>query len=35
MSEPENVTLVVQNVKTSLGHAVKHIEDQIKKEKEG
>ena len=34
MSEPVNVTLEVQNVRTTIGKVVKHIEDNLK-EKEG
>jgi hypothetical protein len=35
MSEPKNVTLVVQNVRTTIGQVVKHVEDKLKEEKEG
>ena len=34
MGEPVNITLEVQNVKTTIGQVVKHIEDNLK-EKEG
>ena len=35
MSEPINIVLEVQNVKTTIGQVVKHIEDKLNKEKEG